>query len=157
MRINTDGDIEHIAPDDLVTAHFRCREFEKGARWPASWYDRLLRLAAILERVRTEVKAPLLITSGYRSAEHNASTGGAAKRSQHIHGRALDFRCYGLDDLERQNARTTAAYNWLIEHADEMGIGGLGWYPPRGDRPACRVHVDLRGRAVGAPVAKWTA
>ena len=58
-------------------------------------YAHLERLAAVMERVRTILGHPVLISSGYRSAKVNAAVGGATK-SQHIHGLACDFTSPGF-------------------------------------------------------------
>jgi hypothetical protein len=47
-------------------------------------------LAPGMERVRDALAAPVLITSGYRSAEVNAAVG-SKDTSQHRHGLAADF------------------------------------------------------------------
>ena len=58
-------------------------------------YAHLERLAAVMEKVRTILGHPVLISSGYRSAKVNAAVGGASK-SQHIHGLACDFTSPGF-------------------------------------------------------------
>lgn len=43
-------------------------------------------LAALLQKIRDHFGRPVVITSGYRTAAHNKSVGGAAY-SQHLYGR----------------------------------------------------------------------
>ena len=87
-----------------LTEHFSLEEFtdsQTAARlaipnMPGKReYAHLERLAAVMERVRTILGHPVLISSGYRSAKVNAAVGGATK-SQHIHGLACDFTSPGF-------------------------------------------------------------
>ena len=69
--------------------------------------------------------SPLIILSGYRTAKTNAGTEGAARNSQHLWGKAVDFTLPGL----------SASYlgklmSWLSQ-------GGVGVYAKNGF-----VHVD---------------
>ncbi|MDR1472543.1 MAG: peptidase M15 [Synergistaceae bacterium] len=52
-----------------------------------------------LEALRAAFGRPLVITSGYRCAEHNARVGGAAG-SLHLTGRAADVRADAADQLQ---------------------------------------------------------
>lgn len=54
---------------------------------------------AILEPLRDRVRAPIVVTSGYRSEEVNRWVGGA-KNSDHQHGNAADIICPGLAQRE---------------------------------------------------------
>jgi len=90
-------------------------------------------LADVLDAVG-ETKATIL--SAYRSAETNAMLArtnfGVAEHSQHILGRALDFRLdSGLSDA--------------MTKARAMQRGGVGWYPHSGF-----IHIDT------GPVRNWT-
>lgn len=63
---------------------------------PPEIIDRLRATAAQLERVRSILGGhPLIITSGYRSAEVNRAAKGA-KSSAHLSGYAVDFTCPGF-------------------------------------------------------------
>ena len=159
MRIEN-GEVVELSPSDQVSPHFLAKEFSTNANpYPAAHVDRMLRLAMILERCREFSHRPLRITSGWRSPSANERAGGAAK-SQHCHGRAVDFRDYRGD-----NEVTRRIYEFLEKNLDELGIGGLGWYPvPRpansplkdAGRTYARIHVDIRPRLVGQAVARWT-
>jgi Uncharacterized protein conserved in bacteria len=50
--------------------------------------DGLLRRLDIL---RAAIGAPVIITSGWRCADHNRATPGASPTSYHLHGRAADI------------------------------------------------------------------
>ena len=148
-----------IAPEDRLSAHFKAGEFYRAADpWPPEWYDRLLRLVyGPLEDVRIALDCPLFILSGYRSPEHNAHTPGSAKHSQHCCGRAVDFRMTPRGGtVAFANQKTKEAHSYLIEHADRLGIGAIGWYRPTDYQPRARVHVDLRWRPPGGRLARWT-
>lgn len=55
-------------------------------------------LVQALNRVRVELGSPIIVTSGIRCAEHNASVGGAAA-SKHLQGIAVDVTCNNVDKL----------------------------------------------------------
>jgi zinc D-Ala-D-Ala carboxypeptidase len=57
--------------------------------------DNLIRVAATLERIRTLVGKPIIVSSGYRSPEVNKSVGGAAD-SAHVQGLAADINVPGM-------------------------------------------------------------
>jgi len=61
----------------------------------------------------------LPIVSGYRDPERNRKAGGA-KRSQHMHGNAVDIDVSDLSIPERKE---------LIKKARAMGFNGIGVYP----------------------------
>jgi uncharacterized protein YcbK (DUF882 family) len=155
MKRHTNGLIRLIEPADLVGRHFKFREFCTSDEVPAEHYDRLLRLAAVLDWARERAHVPLLITSGYRSPEHNAGTAGAAKVSQHSWMRAVDFRPVNAVPEARANAIVGRLHAGLIEHADELGIGGLGLYPARASRLRARIHVDQRPRLPFQALTQW--
>lgn len=90
-------------------------------------------LAALLQKIRDHFGRPVVITSGYRTADHNKSVGGAAY-SQHLYGRAADIRVQGIP------VEQLAAY----AETYLPGTGGIGRYPPRAGRAVGWVHVDTR-------------
>ena len=53
-------------------------------------------LVVLLQCIREHFGKPVHITSGYRTAAHNAAVGGS-KSSQHLLGRAADFYVEGVD------------------------------------------------------------
>ena len=96
-------------------------------------------LTVVLQCIREHFGKPVVITSGYRTAAHNASVGGA-KSSQHLLGRAADIRVEGV------SVEDVAAY------AESLmpDRGGVGRYPVKAGRAAGWVHVDTR-----ADKARW--
>jgi hypothetical protein len=78
-----------------------------------------------LQALREALGVPLLITSAYRSPEHNRKVGGA-KNSLHMKGVAFDVRMENQDPYAFEMA------------AREVGFRGIGYYPKQGF-----MHVDL--------------
>lgn len=77
------------------------------------------------------IRQPLRIASGYRTAQTNANTEGAAIHSQHRFGKAVDFAVAGIPSAV------------LAKLAQRFTAGGVGVYPTF-------VHVDT------GPVREWT-
>lgn len=75
------------ANDIVVSPHFRLLEFQCACCGRVMLVPTLLDL---LEAIRAERGSPVIVTSGYRCAEHNAAVGGAP-RSYHMIGRAADI------------------------------------------------------------------
>jgi uncharacterized protein YcbK (DUF882 family) len=118
----------------FLVAEFRGRD---GAPVPVVALGELQDLVAeLLDPLRSRF-GRTTVTSGYRSAEHNAAVGGAP-RSFHRYelqpgrGVAADVRC------ARGGPREWAAF------LDSLGAGGLGTYRDF-------VHVDTR-----AARARWS-
>lgn len=121
--------------DLALSAHFRLREFagRNGALPPSDSIDALRTLCVVaLEPLRARYGITT-VTSGYRTAAHNAAVGGA-RHSHHLYGLfphqpAADVKC-----------RLGTPRQWAAL-LDQLGVGGLGLY-------SGHVHVDLRrGRA----------
>ena len=91
----------------------------------------------VLEPLRSHLKVPIIITSGFRSPSHNAKIGGA-KNSLHTTGMAADIAVGQLD----KQIRVAAFLSKIPE------VGGIGLYESKGI-----IHVDIRPH-VGAP-ATW--
>ena len=76
-----------------LSEHFKVREFYCRDGSDPVFID--TELVDILEKIRVHFGKPVTITSGYRTAAHNRSVGGAAY-SQHLYGRAADIRVQGI-------------------------------------------------------------
>ena len=140
------GTIPFLEDDDFLTAHFKLCEFQKEYdRIPvdALAYERLMRLALLMERIRGVFQCPIKITSGYRSYEHNKRVKGSAKVSQHSYMRACDFRPIGRS-LQFANTTCEHMHKYIEKNYADLGVGGLGWYPVKEGRPYARIHVDTR-------------
>jgi uncharacterized protein YcbK (DUF882 family) len=87
--------------------------------------------------IKLKPEAPFRVISGYRSLKTNTLLrkrgNGAAKKSYHIKGQAVDIRLPGY----RTSVLRRAAY--------ELKKGGVGYYPKRRF-----VHIDV------GPVRYWT-
>lgn len=88
----------------------------------AVWIDP--RVLDILLAVQSWVAAygyvkPIIINSGYRTAQHNYKLEGAAKNSEHIKGKALDFV---VPDLPSK---------YIGKLASHYKGGGVGFYPSK--------------------------
>ena len=100
-------------------------------------------LVVLLQCIREHFGKPVHITSGYRTAAHNAAVGGS-KSSQHLLGRAADFYVEGVP------VETVAAYAETLL----PGRGGIGRYPKDAKHPKRStgwVHIDTR-----ANKSRWT-
>lgn len=114
-----------LAPS-FNTREFRCRDGSDTVM-----VDEVLVL--LLQCIREHFGKAVTITSGYRTAAHNAAVGGA-KSSQHLLGRAADIRVEGI------SVEDVAAY------AERLmpDWGGVGRYPVKAGRATGWVHVDTR-------------
>lgn len=57
---------------------------------PAAYQGNVVRLAGLLEQLRGIAGGPMIVSSVYRTPEHNEAVGGAAN-SDHLTGSAADF------------------------------------------------------------------
>ena len=97
-------------------------------------------LTVVLQCIREHFGKPVTITSGYRTAAHNAAVGGA-KSSQHLLGRAADIRVQGVSVEDVAAYAESLMPDW----------GGVGRYPVKAGRATGWVHVDTR-----ANKSRWT-
>ena len=97
-------------------------------------------LTVVLQCIREHFGKPVVITSGYRTAAHNAVVGGA-KSSQHLLGRAADIRVPGVSVEDVAAYAESLMPDW----------GGVGRYPVKAGRATGWVHVATR-----ANKSRWT-
>lgn len=118
----------------VLTENFDLSEFESkdGSSMPSDVRQNIIRLANALQVIRDYFNSPIMVTSGYRSPEHNATISGAATNSQHIHGKAADIIVSGRTAVEMYEG-----IEYLISQ-NRIPEGGLGLY-------SNRVHYDIRG------------
>lgn len=79
---------EIIWPD---IKYFRAREFDSPGS-PGSGVHMNLAFVHKLDKLREAVKMPLVIHSGYRTPEHNATLANSVAGSAHTSGHAADLR-----------------------------------------------------------------
>ena len=120
-----------LAPDFKVR-ELRCRDGSDTVMVDET-------LTVVLQCIRERFGKPVTITSGYRTAAHNAAVGGA-KSSQHLLGRAADIRVQGVSVEDVAAYAESLMPDW----------GGEGRYPEKAGRATGWVHVDTR-----ADKARW--
>ncbi len=120
-----------LAPDFKVR-ELRCRDGSDTVMVDET-------LTVVLQCIREHFGKPVTITSGYRTAAHNAAVGGA-KSSQHLLGRAADIRVQGVSVEDVAAYAESLMPDW----------GGVGRYPVKAGRTTGWVHVDTR-----AEKARW--
>lgn len=104
--------------ETLLSRSFRAKEFACKDGTDPLFVDS--ELVQVLQAIRDHFGAPVVITSGYRTAAHNRAVGGAVY-SQHQYGRAADIRVSGVP-VEQ-----------LAAYAETLlpGTGGIGRYPAK--------------------------
>ena len=126
-----DGE-RRLAPD------FKVRELRCKDGTDTVMVDEALTVG--LQCIREHFGKPVVITSGYRTAAHNAVVGGA-KSSQHLLGRAADIRVPGVSVEDVAAYAESLMPDW----------GGVGRSPVKAGRATGWVHVDTR-----ANKSRWT-
>ena len=81
----------------------------------------------VLQPIRSQFDAPVLISSGYRSGELNIAIGSSIK-SQHIEGKAADIEVTGTDNKELAEwIRDNLEFDQLILEFYRDGEPESGW------------------------------
>lgn len=116
-----------------ISKDFSKSEFDSkdGAEMPLDVFFNVMHLAKNLQVLRDYLKRRVIITSGYRSPEHNLAVGGVPG-SKHPLGEAGDIKVEGM-----KPAAVHACIEYLIS-IGKMKQGGLGIYDGF-------VHYDIRG------------
>jgi Peptidase M15 len=109
--------------------HFYWYEATKGGdRIPTNVTELngIFLMAKEAEEARLVLGEPMIVTSWYRPPSVHVKIPGAARNSQHLPGKAIDFYCKNLTPLQ------------IYRKLDPMWNGGLGLY-------GGHVHIDVRG------------
>lgn len=85
---------------------------------------------AVLDKIRSEIGFPMIITSGYRCPKHNEEVSSTGRTGPHTTGLAVDVKVSGEN-----------AYR-LIESALRHGISGIG-ISQNGDWGKRFIHLDM--------------
>ena len=120
----------------MKIGYFDTKEFESKDGKPSPFDETVVKreLIVLLNAIRSRYGKPIVVTSGYRSPEHNEAVGGV-KNSFHTLGLAADIR-----PLNENRSDVPL----LQSICDEMNPhGGVGFYDT-----FC--HVDIRGER-----ARW--
>lgn len=108
-----------------ITTNFKVKEFQCHDGTDLVLID--TELVNILQMIRDHFKAPVTITSGYRTNAYNSKIGGS-KTSFHVKGRAADIKVKGVDPV------------LVGMYAETLRAGGIGLY----SYPNGFVHIDTR-------------
>jgi len=97
--------------DEQLTANFKVKEFacKDGSNTILIDVDFVKNK---LQRIREKIGVPIVITSGYRTIEHNKMKGGADS-SYHLSGRAFDIVASGVSPHR------------MSQIAEELGVKGI--------------------------------
>jgi uncharacterized protein YcbK (DUF882 family) len=131
----TESDTEIVTPN-FLRSELAC---QCGCQVPERLRPRLVLLAVQLEKIRAELKAPLLISSGYRCPARNHAVNGAPA-SRHMLGEAAD-----LIVPKTEGPEIASSIMRLIGEGTILA-GGVGTYADIGRRSIC--HYDFRGKTV---------
>lgn len=87
--------LKKLAPN-FNLAEFHCKD---GTPVPIEYYHKAVLWANILQQLRDLVKSPILVTSAYRTKDHNKKIGGQL-RSKHLKLDAVDIIVSGISPDE---------------------------------------------------------
>lgn len=93
---------------------------------------------ARLQRLRDDYARPMVISSGYRTPQHNARVSTTGSAGPHTTGRACDVRVHGRDALD------------LVGLALRHGFTGIG-IAQKGPHGSRFIHLDDLAAGPGCP------
>ena len=132
---------EHFSFEELTRTDIADLQ-NKNRKMAESLKGKLIRLAEWAETIRAIIKAPMIITSGYRCGKLNERVGGSAT-SQHTKAEAIDFRPIGIEP--EQAFKMLAA-----SHAVSFGQLIL---EKRGGRPFIHIGMGTKRQLLYSPRA----
>jgi hypothetical protein len=109
----------HFTLDEMTVSQLAAREGLDNNPPPAARAN-LQVLCSALEQVRALFDAPIIVSSGYRSATVNARIGGSPA-SQHLQGLAADFTVVEVTprDVVRRVSESAVPFDQLIFEFDQ--------------------------------------
>lgn len=116
-----------------LTASAKARQLDLDNTPAPELMPRMVLLAEMLERIRTALGAPIIVTSGYRSPSVNRAVGGVTS-SDHSQGHAADFVAPGFGSASEVATK-------LAPLVSVLGIGQLILEGVRGKQ---WVHASTR-------------
>ena len=96
--------------DIRLSPHFKLREFQCRCCGTVKLLPGLLDM---LEFIRSAWAVPMIVTSGFRCAGHNAAVGGAAQ-SLHLRGAAADISASARDQALLREIAEYAGFSEII-------------------------------------------
>lgn len=129
----------------LITDHFSWTDAacHNGTPVPDDLRPNAVRVAQLLEGIRSFFGGALVPVSWYRTPAYNAAVGGA-HGSRHMRADAVDVRPAHLRDM----AGLILCVDMLLKRGDLPTLGGYGKYPGW-------IHVDTRPRPEDGHIARW--
>jgi len=118
-----------------LSANFHLAEFDchSGTKVPDQYRQNLVHLVQnVLQPIRDEWMAPLIVVSGYRTPDWNQRVGGVP-RSTHLTVEGADIRPIHMRDVARFHQLVVGMHTRGVLSA----LGGIGEYPHW-------VHIDSR-------------
>jgi len=128
----------------LSWAELACHDHARTP-YPLAWREtHAVTLARTFEAIRALLgHEAIMILSGFRTDAYNATLEGAASKSQHVRGRALDLWHPAHEPLAVYLAI------WKAQRRGELpDLGGLGAYKSF-------THVDVRPKVPPGHLARW--
>ena len=130
-------DYRQVLDDNFLSlAELACHDADRTP-YPVEWREtRLLKLASLFGSLRRFMGHPLMVSSGYRTPEHQAKLVRGkigARNSQHVQGMAVD--------VATPRGMPVAQFHSSVREwaASEPLLGGLGFYQ-------WGIHLDCRQR-----------
>jgi len=114
--------------DNFELSEFNCPD---GTRVPYEYLINCYKLAVELQKVRDFIGLPIIVSSGYRTPQHNKKVGGV-EHSLHLKALASDIKVKSVPPSNLFKVIDNLIDKKLVQD------GGLFLYPSH-------VHYDIRG------------
>jgi N-acetylmuramoyl-L-alanine amidase len=83
--------LNHFTAEEILRPTYNTNGGVANSRPPKELWHNILPTIMVLDEIRKQAGVPISINSTYRSKPYNNSLSGAAKKSQHLDFRAIDF------------------------------------------------------------------